>query len=358
MSARVQRRRLAPARRRRGSVILFVLGVVLLAAFLLMHLVERAGSELLVESRATRETALRARAYTALEVTAAVLADVRAIDGGLHAPAQGWSDPLAYAGFVFAPGEVIEVTFEDETGKLPLATADEVTLQRYGEAIGLARTDAERLADALLVWMRPDHLPAFAESDPARYENLETPYAPPERMLRSFEELRAVAVAQELFFHADGSWNELGERFRADASLHRFNRVNINTARPSVLVALGLTPDLAIAVAEAMGPADGLEPLYFRDVAEVAAGTGLDLTGADVGAAAQCLRIRILARQGAVTLLLEAVLQAGGGGAATAPPAPPVEEGALPVEPRPITRKRVDYPFRVLELRERLAPLT
>lgn len=344
---------------RRGSVILFVLGVVLLASFLLSLLIARASGELLVESRAAREGTLRAEAYSALEVTLAVLADVAAADGALHGPAQGWSDPLAYADYTPATGTAVEVFFEDETGKLPLADAEPATLHRYFEALGVAPADAERLVDALSAWTDAAHIAVFPDTDPARYGDAATPYAPPGRALRSFEELRAVAIARDLFFDADGRWNELGERFRADATLHRFGQVNINSARPAVLVALGLDPTAAITAAERLAISPDGQPQYFRTVPEAAAVASVEIGGADLGAAVQCLRIRIVVRQGAAGVQLDAVIMPGGGVArppAAGATAPANEPGTLPVEPRPASIKRVDYPFRVLELRESPAP--
>lgn len=334
--------------RERGSVILFVLGVLLLTAFLLTQLIARAGGELLVESRAARSAGLRSEAYSVLEVVLAVLADVRAADGALHAPQQGWGDPLAYAGYTPGPGLSVDVRFEDETGKLPLAAADEATLVRYAEAVGVGRADAERLADALLAWTRAGHVPAFAETDPLRYELAELPYAAPARPLRSFEELRAVAVAQELFFEPDGRWNELGERFRRDATPFRFESVNLNSARPSVLAALGLAPEQAMAAAERLAPDPAQPGRFHRTVAEAAAVAGTDLAGAPFGAEVRCLRLGIAVRHGGVPFLLEAVVQLSAGAAGAWPP----DEDEVPFEPRPATRKRVDYPFRILELRE------
>lgn len=339
-------------RARRGSVILFVLGVVLLAAFLLSLLIARASSELLVESRAAREVSLRNEAYSALEVTFAVLADVAVADGGLHGPAQGWADPLGYAGYEPAPGTRIEVSFEDESGKLPLATAEPATLHRYAEALGIPPADAERLVDALQAWTEAGHVAAFPESDPQRYATEPVPYEAPARPLRSFEEFRAVAVARDLFFSPDGRWNEVGMRFREDASLHRFGQVNVNSARPSVLVALGLDPNAAIAVAERLAGGEGLAPTFYRTLPEAAAAAGAEIAGGDLGASVQCLRIRIVVRQGPLGIRLEAVVAPGAGGGAAGAPSPDNDPGALPVEPRPASIKRVDYPFRVLEIRE------
>jgi general secretion pathway protein K len=348
-------------RPQRGSVILFVLGVIFLTAFLLTRLIDRAGGELLAETKAASRTLERDQAYSALEVTLAVMADAAANDGGLHAPQQGWGDPLRYADYEPPTGFEVTVTFEDETGKLPLATATEAMLQNYLEAVGATSAEAERLTDALLAWTRADYLPNTSEADPRTYENSPFPYAPPHRAIRTFEELRAVAVARDLFFDADGRWTELGEKFRADASLQPFSQVNINSARPAVLAALGLEPTRANSLAEELTPAAGhaRNPKFYRTINEAAAEHGGDLLQPGLGADVQCMRIRVSVKEGARIFQLEAVVQPGNNSRqnqpASAAPVVPADASSrpeTPVDPRSITSKRVDYPFRILELLE------
>lgn len=375
MSARLPFWFSLPRHPRRGSVILFVLGVILLTAFLLTRLIDRAGGELLAETKAASRTTLRDEAYSALEVSLAVLADVAANDRGLHAPAQGWGNPLEYAAYEAPPGFTVTVSFEDETGKLPLATVSGTVLQQYLVNIGSTTTDAERLADALLAWTKTDYLPRTSEADPRTYENAALPYAPPHRALHSFEELRAIAIIRDLFFDHEGQWTELGDKFRADVSLQSFNRVNVNSARPSVLVALGLDPTLAVTMADELAPTPdpSRDPKFYRTIAEAAAEHGTGLTTAGLGADVQCLCIRVTVRQGARVFQLEAVVSPGGNRArtpteATTPTttAPTTSDSsanpaattnpATPVDPRAITTKSIDYPFRILELRETDGP--
>lgn len=359
MRARPPRTKIFPHRSRRGSVILFVLGVIFLTAFLLTRLIDRAGGELLAESKAASRTLQRDQAYSALEVTLAVLADASTNDGGLHAPQQGWDNPLEYAGYEPPAGFEVAIAFEDETGKLPLAAATDNVLQNYLEAIGATGAEAERLADALLAWTKADHLPATSEADPRTYENSPLPYAPPYRALRTFDELRAVAVARDLFFDAEGRWTELGGKFRADASLQSFGHVNVNTARPSVLVALGLDPTRAVALAEELTAAPGptKDSRFFRNINDAAAAHGGDLLQSGLGADVQCLRIHVTVKQGAHVFELEAVVQPGSSSAqnpaAAAAPAEPNARPPTPVDARAIASKRIDYPFRILELLEK-----
>lgn len=346
---------------RRGSVILFVLGVVLLTSFLLTRLIDRASTELLAESKAANRTTLRDQAYGGLEVTLAVIADVSAADGGLHAPQQGWDRPLEYANYEPPPGFDVAVTFQDETGKLSLPTVNEGVLQHYLEGIGASVSEAERLTDALLVWTKKDYLAGSSDADPRNYENSPLPYEPPRRALRSFEELRAVAVARDLFFDKEGNWTELGRRFRSDSSLYDFSSVNVNSANPSVLTGLGVDATQADAFSRETAAA-GKDPAgnrYYRSVAEAAGALGTAATQTGLGADVQCLRIQVTVKQGGRVFTVDAVVQPGTGNGAQAaaadPNADPADPNApppTPVDPRALTRKSIDYPFRILELRE------
>lgn len=335
-----------PRAAERGSVILLVLGVILLTAFLLTRLMERASTELQAESRAARRGALREEAYGALETVLAVLADARVAHGGLHSPDQGWDQPLDFAGHEPGRGRVVEVAFDDETGRLSLPRSDEAALQNLLVLLGAAPAQAEELTDAIRAWTEAGHVPRFAESDPERYELERPPYRAPQRPLRSWEDLRAIPVARALLFDEQGGWNELGRGLRQHVSLQRFSRVNVNTAPLLVLQALGLDP--ARVEMLHLPPAGGPPPV-FRSAAESTAVLGPAAEQPGLGADILCLRILITVREGGRTFHLSATVRPAGQAApGEAAPDPAAQENA----PRPATRKNIDYPFRVLELRE------
>lgn len=336
-----------PRAAERGSVILLVLGVILLTAFLLTRLMERAGTELQSETRAARRSALREEAYGALETVLAVLADARAAQGGLHSPAQGWETPLGFAAYEPQRGRVVEVAFDDETGRLSLPRSEEAALQNLLVLLGTTPVQAEEFTDAVLAWTNAGHVPRFAESDPQRYEIERPPYRAPQRPLRSWEELRAIPVARELLFDEQGDWNEIGRGLRQYVSLHGFARVNVNTAPPLVLQALGLDPSRLETLRLPDSPVG--PPPVFRSAAESASVLGLGTAQPGLGADILCLRILITVREGGRTFHLAATVRPAARDAQrdTAPD-PAAQENA----PRPATRKNIDYPFRVLELRE------
>jgi len=347
---------------RRGSVILFVLGVIFLTAFLLTRFIDRAGGELLAEAKASSRAPLREEAYSTLEASLGVLASVSTTDSGLHSPEQGWKTPLAYTTQLPDKGFVTKVEVLDESGKLSLPKIDPPLLQRYLETLGCSKTDGEKVVDALMAWTRSDYSAVTNEADPHQYEGSSLPYAPPQRPLRSWEELRAIKVTRALFFDEQGQWNELGRAFCENLSLHSFTPVNVNTAPTVVLVALGMDPSQSDVVERAR--ADPHTKRYFPSVPEASAAWGTDLTRLPVGADATCLRLRITVNQGSRIFRLEAVVvpgntaaQTAGQGQAAAPAANATAgdaakstEGTTAV--RSWSRNRIDYPFTILELRE------
>ena len=355
-----------------GSVIILMLLTVFLASFLLAKFVQRAGTEMLADARASDQARLRREAYSALEVTLAVLADFRTTDGALHSPAQGWDDPLGYAGYEPTGGVKVAVEYEDESGKVSLPRADATVLLNLLLQLGLTRSESERVADALLGWTRTDHLATGLETDAQNYQRGALPHRPALRPLRSFSELAAVQVAKDFFFDKTGRPTELLHELQASASLYSFDKVNINAAPLAVLGAAGLDP----------GQADALKSFsaqqrksggagFFNSVTEAASVVGGNAPLQNFGTEVRALRVKITVRDGAAVYRLEAVI-APPGGAIFAPNPPPStdaeQKSATPASEQTVTpaaatntpatgvadshSKKLDYPFKVLEIVE------
>lgn len=346
-----------PAGRLRGSVVVFVLGIILLTAFLLTKLMERAAVELAAETKAARRDELRQEALSALEAGLAVVADQAAADQGLHDPRDGWGRPLERIDYRPSEGFAAEVTVSDETGKFSLPRAEEERLEAYLEAIGCPATAREHLVDALLSWTRPDHI--SARGDEVELAAMPLPYAAPERALRSFEELRAIPSARELFFDEQGRWNELGQRFKAGASLFAFGATNANTAAPEALLAQGLAP-ARVAALDSARQAEPRPVAGYRSTAELAAVWGAAGVPAGVGAEASCLQMTVVVRRGGIAYRLDAWVARPSAGARTdASPDTARASGDAPTESpavRVSPRNKFDYPFVILELRESIGP--
>jgi Type II secretion system (T2SS), protein K len=345
----------APATR--GAVILLVLVTVMLTAFLLSRFIQRAGTELLADAQAGDQARLRGEAYSALEVTLAVLADFRAIDGALHGPGQGWDDPLRYADYEPAGGRRVEIDFEDESGKVSLPALDQDALQLVLEQAGLGRREAELASDALLVWMRPDYTPASLENEAQRYERAALPHLPPQRSLASWQELGAIEHAREYFYDASGRPNDRWRWLEANVSLFAFTGTNLNTATPAALAAGGLSDAQAASLRQYLNaPPAGGGAHYFRSAAEANTVVGLAGTPGKLGAEVQVLRIRVTVHDGAAVFRMSAVVVPPGGSAGSPsvakapPPATTTESKNAPVQV-----KKLNYPFRILDLHEDIA---
>lgn len=336
----------------RGAVIVLVLVTLLLASFLLAAFIRRTGTELLADARAAERRELRAEAYSALESVLAVIAAQQKEEGALHGPDENWSRALAESGYLPAKGREVELSFEDESGRISLPQADAVTLQTALEAAGQSQADAERMANALLAWMRDGDANTARDLDAPDYESNEPAYQPAHRALRSWQELSAVEMNRRVFFDEAGRPTDVLRAFMRDFSLYSFSKTNLNGAKESVLVTLGLNPSEAGALENhRLRPRRPDEDGFFKSMTDAATVLGSAAAPDRFGTEMAALRINVTVRQGGIVFRLTTVVASPGGAGATVSAratARPAPEGATP----PTERKRLDYPFTVLEIRE------
>jgi len=327
-------------------VIVLVLVTLLLAAFLLTAFIRRTGTELLADARAAERRQLRAEAYSALETVLAVVAAQQKADGALHGPDEAWVEAMAAAGYEPQNGREIEVSFEDESAKIPLGNTDQTTLQTaLGEA-GLNAGDAERMALTLMAWMQAGDDAAALDADAPDYTANDPAYRPARRTPRSWGELTAAEFDREVFFDADGVATQVLQRFQQDFSLHAFALTNVNTAPASVLVALGLgTGEIGALENHRRQERRENDLGYFRSLTEATTVMGPSVSPERFSTNLEALRVNLTVRQGAIAFRLTVVVAAPGTGEAAVEPR---TEGAPP----PTERKRLDYPFAVLEIGE------
>lgn len=343
----------------RGSVLVIVLITVMFTSMALVLLVEQASTDLLVESRAAAARRLRQEAYSALEVTLATLEDFRRANGALHSPAEGWGDPLGFAGWAPREGCTAEVALEDESGKISLAHADFAMLVNLFKAWQFQQPDAERLADALLGWMRRDYVPASAQSPD--YDSGAIPYDEPGRPLRSFSELAAIDFAREVFYDEQGRPNDLWRRFTGTFSLFNYQQLNLNAARPDVLAALGFTdPAQQQRFNDFLAGTGAYErqgPGWFGSTAQVTSVLGA-APSQETGVQVRALRVNVTVREGRSEFRLSAVVAPAGGAtivqttATTARPAASGNTAAAPVAAPAGPAPQLNYPFTLLEIKE------
>ena len=360
--------------RESASVLVIVMITLLFTAFALVAFIEKAGNDLIVEQHEAETRRLRMEAYSALEVTLAVLEDFRLADSGLHSPAEGWNDPLGFAGYTPVNGDyTYDLSFEDESGKISLPHTYGPTLSRLFQTWNLPQIDADALADSLMGWMQRGH--TYTAAVAPDYEQYAPSYDSPNRPLRSYSELAAIDKVRDVFYDTDGQPNDLWRRFAAAVSLLNFTKPNINGAKPDALLAVG---QFNLPQQQNMndfvtgtGNFTAQGPGYFRNMADaqrVAGPTG------NLGAfttTISALRILITVHDGSSQFRLTAVVTPQGGGATTVTTiATPLRTQASTPAARSATSQQnqpnaaqqttrqsganpsLKYPFTLLEIRE------
>ncbi|HXQ81225.1 MAG TPA: hypothetical protein VN775_07940 [Opitutaceae bacterium] len=300
---------------RRSSVIVLVLIMMVFTATALTAFVEKAGSDLLVEVRQADSRRLRQEAFSALEVTLAVLEDFRQADNGLHSTAEGWGDPLGWAGWTPSEGRTVEVSFQDESGKIPLGRADMTTLTNLFEYWQMSPADAGKLADALLGWMQKGYV--YATAITTDYATAAVPYAEPQRALRSFSELAAIDDAKDVLFDENGIPNGSYWRLVNDVSVFTFQQPNVNGANPDVVASVGQYTDTQLRhisdYLAGTGQFAQLGQQWFQNSTTLASVAGLGGNAAPFGTTIAALRIQVTVREGRSQYRLSAVVAPQGG---------------------------------------------
>lgn len=310
-----------PAPPPRGSILVIVMITLLFAAAALVAFLEKASNDLLVAAREQEAARLRPDAYSALEVTLAVLEDFIYADNGLHSPAEGWGDPLGWAGWQPSDGASVAVSLSDESGKIPLIHANSVVLMNLFEnQWGMAQDDAQRLTDELLSWMQQNYVPVTALDND--YGQSPTPYAAPLRAMRSYGELAAIDDAKDLFYDkATGRPSALWWRFYGDFSLFNYRAPNINSANPDVLASVGqFSPDQQQAISDFLAGRSELRTLgrtWFLSATDLGALVGSFGNVRSYAYTVSALRILITVTQGKAVYRLSAVVAPSQGGART-----------------------------------------
>jgi Type II secretion system (T2SS), protein K len=299
----------------RSSVIVLVLVSMAFTAAALTAFIEKAGNDLLVEVRQADAKRLRQEAFSALEVTLAVLEDFRQADGGLHSSSEGWGDPLGWAGWEPSEGRTAEVTFQDESGKIPLRHADMTTLTNLFLYWQMSPADAEKLADALEGWMQNGYV--YTSAITPNYDDAEIPYAEPARPMRSFGELAAVYYAKDVFFDENGLPNDLYWRFVNDVSIFNYSQPNANGANEDVMASVGQYTD-----AQRQHIGDYLSGTgqyaqqgqnYFMNATTLGAVAGLGGNANVFGTTITALRVNVTVHDGRSQFRLSAVVSPQGG---------------------------------------------
>ncbi len=346
---------------RRGAVLVFTLIMIFITAVALFLFIEKAIYEIRTEGVYNERERLRPHAYSALETVMAVLLDVREIDGTLYDPSQGWADPFQYAGIRFPDDLRVEVSFHDETGKLPLSQMDREQLILLFEELDYEQTLIEDLADALLAWVDESHDQGRVAGGFSGYDRGDLPYRASHQPLRSLYELRAVDGFRDFFFDSRGVPTDAFYRFAGLVSLRDFQQVNVNSAPISVLRVWGryTEADQLRSAGEYREESFRRDRDYFENLGEANAELGTDLPGGSFATAIRYLRVEVRVGEGGPHHRLSAVLDLDTSSSADGIPDPGANNRMGSPAPnaangQSATRDHTleSFPFTILELRE------
>ena len=224
--------------RRGGSILIAVLALTALVSFILIEFMEEATAKIKYYGLFYNRDDLRTEAYSLLEMSLAVIDEIREIDNALHSPVQGWGNPLQYSQLQFDPNLKIDIRITDETAKFPLSQSDPLILNIIFDEMGISLQDAETLTDSLLDWVDEDDLERINGAESDYYENGDNGYSPPNEALQSWQELRLIKGFDTLFFEETGRPTEYFKQFTNAVSLYSDSPVNINSAGSFVLTVL------------------------------------------------------------------------------------------------------------------------
>jgi hypothetical protein len=272
-------------------------------------------------------------------------------------------------------GRTVEVSFRDESGKIPLAHADVTTLTNLFEYWQMAPADAERLADMICGWMQQGYV--YSSALAPDYADAQVPYAEPQRPMRSFSELAAIDYAKDVFFDANGQPNGYYWRFVDDFSLFTFANPDVNGANADVMECVGQYTDAQRGhisdYLSGTGQFAQLGQQWFQNTTTLASVAGVGGNATSFATTITALRILVTVHEGRSLYRLSAVVAPQGGATTNqkaATNATSAATGASATAATPVTStsqpsaaptsaataaaasQSINYPFTLLEMLE------
>ncbi len=344
---KTQSRLTTSRKRRKGSVLVAVLAMILLISFIVTRFINEAVEDLEYRSIFNEPAEVRSFAYSMLEVSLATIHEVALIDEGrLHAPEQGWSDPIAYAGIQIPNGWEVTVNIQDESGKLSLNTMSEEMLNRMlEESFEFDFGTARELSSMLLDWIDPDSNRRLNGAESEDYLDRRPPYRAANGPLQSLQELRLIEIWEDEFFTEDGAPNELFAKLEGMVSVTSAGPANINSSSESVLEILALEDGY-----DEEFLFDGLDELPYLE--ELPSSANSQNSGVEIN----LLRVTVSLMRGQVPFTVSALVEpnfstedssAGGGGSLPGRDSDDTPKTGLAEE-----QDAIQYPFTIIELSE------
>lgn len=302
-------------RKRKGSVMLFILGVALFLTGVIAVIMDYSVIEMKLRAPAVKEHSIRQDAYNGLYAAIAEIKEYLEIDGALHSPLQGWGELLSDGRAMLPKGSKIEAKAVDETAKLPLSSLKEEELEALFYEMGFSETDCNYIAQKFLDWTDSDDSARIDGAEKDDYDDDEA--MPPNRAVRTLAELKYVKDLYPYFFLENGEPNEMYEKLASAASVENTGEnVNFNTANELVLRAIYKMDEINFDTnifdaiqGKTGGVSDGE---YWLSSAADISSRGANPPLRYVGVDAKFLRIEVSARRGVLTYRITALCEVDG----------------------------------------------
>jgi len=229
---------------KKGAILVFVLGLVVLLGSLCLRLMEETVQELRLVSQYHKRDDLRLEAYSLLDVTVAVLNEFRTLDNQSLKSGAGWENPIEWSGLSPLGERVkwLQPSFKGESGKLPLFTTNEKVMKELfaimynGDSGLLDEDDGRPFYNAWMDWQDSDDNEREEGAEDDYYEERSPPYFTSGKKVESFEEFRMIkgfgfdpddSRKSGLFFDEQGNETMNMKNFRETFSFYHEGPVNI-----------------------------------------------------------------------------------------------------------------------------------
>jgi hypothetical protein len=360
-------------KRKKGSILVFVLGLLVLLSALSIRLIKETTQELRHVSQFYRKDDLRIYAYSCLDLVVGVVNEWYMTEGRIEPTWQFW-DPLRYADKMSPAmfntdgkdnGDSYPFEWEarllDETGKIPLFKVDNGKLSKLFAAMMIEdqwgnydEEEGQPLLDSFKDWQDSDNEPREEGAEDEFYENLEPPYFTPGRKIYSYNEfqmIRGFGLSHEdpdesgIFYDENGFETKEFKEFKDSFSFYNEDKINpFSTTEFIIRFLADFDEYLVEELLELRGSGDSSDlDEYYRKIEQLAGKAGLALTQK-----IDYLRIEITIKKGKSVFKLHAILEIninqGARGQAN--------QSKKNVLPRSKLNLGMNYPFRILALKE------
>lgn len=304
--------------KKRGGILIYMLGVIVLVGMIVTEFLIETAGEIRYRGQVLAKEDLKIIGYSALQISLGVLNEIKTVDKKLYSPYQGWGNPLDYAKITFPEAYKVNITINDETGKISLYQQDQVPLDRLLRALGVDFTRVESLKSSLTKWLNESKEVAYGnlvgkkkgpkgpkasaqitDTDTLSQSEEEEKLEQAERRILNLLDLQEIEPYGEVFFDEDGRSNELFREFSKYVSIYHNEPVNINTA-PSFIKD-------ALFGSEGFGFTESTK--YYRSINEFNSSAGASIQKMSVGIESVILNIGIEVTRGPVRYYLNAIVK-------------------------------------------------